>query len=88
MVYGGQDQSRELRPGDRRRGGPGYIHLVCHHDGMPAVTVHVYSPRLDWVGQYRLDEMGVVQREVRPGRNALTAQLVAKGALHGVLERF
>ncbi len=88
MVYGNAHQSRELRPGDTRQGGPGYIHRVSHHEGLPAVTVHVYSPRLDWVGQYRLDEDGVMQREVRPGRNELTEQLVAEGALDGVLERF
>jgi len=88
MVYGAEHQSRTLGVGDTRRGGPGYIHRVSHGDGLPAVTVHVYSPRLDWVGQYRLDEDGVMQREVRPGRNELTEQLVADGALHNVLERF
>ena len=67
--------------GDTRQGGPGYIHRVSHDEGTPAVTVHVYSPRLDWVGQYRLAEDGVVQREVRPGRNELTEQLIADGAL-------
>jgi hypothetical protein len=88
MVYGAEAQSRELRPGDSRQGGPGYIHRVSHSDGEPAVTVHVYSPRLDWVGQYRLAEDGVVRREVRPGRNELTEQLIAEGALQHVLERF
>ena len=88
MVYGAEHQSRKLQEGDTRRGGPGYIHRVSHDDGLPAVTVHVYSPRLDWVGQYRLDEEGVMQREVRPGRNELTEQLVADGALQNVLERF
>ena len=88
MVYGGEHQSHRLRAGDSRQGGPGYIHRVTHDEGRPAVTVHVYSPRLDWVGQYRLAENGVVLREVRPGRNELTAQLVADGALDGVLERF
>ncbi len=88
MVYGGAHQSRTLQEGDTRRGGPGYIHRVGHGGGLPAVTVHVYSPRLDWVGQYRLDEDGVMQREVRPGRNELTEQLVADGALQNVLERF
>ena len=52
------------------------------------MTVHVYSPRLDWVGQYRLGDDGVIKREVRPGRNELTAQLLAEGALEDVLERF
>lgn len=88
MVYGASHQSRALQQGDTRRGGPGYIHRVTHGDGLPAVSVHVYSPRLDWVGQYRLDEDGVMQREVRPGRNELTEQLVADGALQSVLERF
>lgn len=88
MVYGAEHQSRQLRAGDSRQGGPGYIHRVSHDEGAPAVTVHVYSPRLDWVGQYRLDENAVMQREVRPGRNELTAQLVADGALEHVLERF
>jgi hypothetical protein len=50
--------------------------------------VHAYSPRLDWVGQYRVDGDGVVRREVQPGRNELKEQLVAEGALAGVLERF
>ncbi len=88
MVYGGEPQSRRLCEGSARQGGPGYIHRVNHHEGLPAVTVHVYSPRLDWVGQYRLAEDGVVLREVRPGRNELTEQLIADGALEHVLERF
>lgn len=88
MVYGSKHQSRQLRAGDTRQGGPGYIHRVSHDEGEPAVTVHVYSPRLDWVGQYRLAEDGLVRREVRPGRNELTEQLLADGALEHVLERF
>jgi predicted metal-dependent enzyme (double-stranded beta helix superfamily) len=88
MVYGREPQSRILHAGDTRQGGPGYIHRVNHAGGLPAVTVHVYSPRLDWVGQYRLAADGVMQREVRPGRNELTEQLIADGALQHVLERF
>jgi predicted metal-dependent enzyme (double-stranded beta helix superfamily) len=89
MVYGRDHVPLHLRAGDTRRGGPGYIHRVTHEDGEPAVTIHVYSPRLDWVGQYRLDETtGIVRREVRPGRNELTEQLIAEGALEHVLERF
>jgi hypothetical protein len=52
------------------------------------VTVHVYSPRLDWVGQYRIDDEGIVRREVQPGRRELREQLLSDGALQGVLERF
>ena len=88
MVYGSEDVALHLRAGDTRQGGPGYIHRVRHEDGQPAVTIHVYSPRLDWVGQYRLGDDGVVRREVCPGRNELTEQLVAQRALDRVLERF
>jgi hypothetical protein len=34
--------------------------------------LYVYSPRLDWVGQYRVDEKGVFRREPAPGRIELT----------------
>jgi hypothetical protein len=88
LVYGQEHLARRLQRGDTRIGGPGYIHRVAHHDGEPAVTVHVYSPRLDWVGQYRLDDDGIVRREVSPGRNELQAQLIAEGALDNVLQRF
>jgi hypothetical protein len=88
MVYARDHRALHLRPGDTRQGGPGYIHRVTYETGAPAVTIHVYSPRLDWVGQYRLGDDGIVRREVRPGRNELTEQLVADGALANVLERF
>lgn len=88
MRYGGNPLERVLRSGDSRRGDPSYIHRVRHWDGTPAVTIHVYSPRLEWVGQYRLDDDYVVRREPAPGRNELRAQLLAERALHGALERF
>ncbi len=86
--YGAAPVERQLSAGDSRHGDPSYIHRVRHRDGIPAVTIHVYSPRLDWVGQYRLDDDGVVRREPSPGRNELRPQLVSEGALHGALERF
>ena len=52
------------------------------------MTIHVYSPRLDWVGQYRVDDEGIVRREVQPGRRELTAQVLAEGTLGSPLERF
>ena len=67
-----REVEHEVRVGDRRRGGPGYIHRVRHGDGEPAVTIHVYSPRLDEVGQYRVDEHGIMRRETAPGRVELT----------------
>lgn len=88
MVYGSPAIERELTVGMSRRGDPSYIHRVQYLAGEPAVTIHVYSPRLDWVGQYRVDEDGTMRREVQPGRNELKAQLISEGALHGVLERF
>jgi hypothetical protein len=88
MRYGMPAIERHLRPGDSRSGNASYIHRVQHWEGEPAVTIHVYSPRLDWVGQYRVDDDGVVRREPSPGRNELKDQLIAEGALGGVLERF
>lgn len=88
LRYGGDGVERRLRPGDTHHGGPGSIHRVQHLDGEPAVTIHVYSPRLDWVGQYRVDENGIMRREVQPGRRELTPQPIAEGVLAGVLERF
>ena len=72
MRLGEPELAFHLRPGDTRRGGPGYIHRVQYGDGEPAVTIHVYSPRLDEVGQYRVGEDGVMRREPAPGRIELT----------------
>ena len=88
MRYGADPLERHLSTGDSRHGDPSYIHRVRHWDGEPAVTIHVYSPRLEWVGQYRLDDDGVVRREPSPGRNELRPQLISEGALYGALDRF
>jgi hypothetical protein len=88
MRYGGEPIERRLSTGDSRGGDPSYIHRVRHEDGVPAVTIHVYSPPLEWVGQYRLGDDGVVRREPSPGRSELRPQLISEGALHGALERF
>jgi hypothetical protein len=72
LLFGAPERRFRLRAGDTRQGGPGYIHRVRHAQGEPAVTVHVYSPRLDEVGQYRLDADGVMRREPAPGRTELT----------------
>ena len=69
---GAPEVERDVGVGDRRRGNAGYIHRVRHGGGEPAVTIHVYSPRLDEVGQYRVAENGVMRREAAPGRVELT----------------
>ena len=89
LVFGGPPIERHLQSGDLRSGDATYIHRISYEEGAPAVTIHVYSPRLDWVGQYRIDEdTGVVRREPSPGRNELRPQLISAGALQGQLERF
>jgi hypothetical protein len=72
MRLGVPELESQLRPGDTRCGGPGYIHRVQHAAGEPAVTIHVYSPRLDEVGQYRVGADGIMRREPAPGRVELT----------------
>ena len=72
MRLGESELEFRLKPGDSRHGGPGYIHRVQHAGGEPAVTIHVYSPRLDEVGQYRVGADGLIRREAAPGRVELT----------------
>ena len=66
-----------LGEGDSRQGPAGYIHSVRHHAGEPAVSIHCYSPPLMVVGQYRVDEAGVLRREPEHGRRELIDYSVA-----------
>ena len=66
-----------LSEGDSRQGPAGYIHSVGHHIGEPAVSIHCYSPPLLVVGQYRVDETGVLRRETEHGRRELIDYTVA-----------
>jgi predicted metal-dependent enzyme (double-stranded beta helix superfamily) len=72
LRLGADHVEARLAPGGSLNGGPGYIHRIQHADGEPAVTIHVYSPLLDWVGQYRVDGDGILRREPAPGRTELT----------------
>ena len=72
LRFGEPEVEFQLRAGDTRNGGPGYIHRVRYATGTPAVTIHVYSPRLVEVGQYRVDDTGIMRREPAPGRVELT----------------
>jgi hypothetical protein len=62
---------RALAPGAMQLGAAGYIHSVTHLAGLPAVTVHAYSPPLVQVGQYRSGPSGELLREQQHGRQEL-----------------
>jgi quercetin dioxygenase-like cupin family protein len=70
----------ELRPGDTRQGPAGYIHSVAHGEGVPAVSIHCYSPPLMKVGQYRVDPDGVLRRDAEHGRRELVDETIARVA--------
>jgi quercetin dioxygenase-like cupin family protein len=72
--------SFELRPGDTRQGPAGYIHSVAHGEGIPAVSIHCYSPPLMRVGQYRVDSEGVLRRDAEHGRRELVDETIARVA--------
>jgi predicted metal-dependent enzyme (double-stranded beta helix superfamily) len=72
--------SLELRPGDTRQGPAGYIHSVAHAEGVPAVSIHCYSPPLMKVGQYRVDPHGVLRRDAEHGRRELVDETIARVA--------
>jgi len=63
---------RSLSVGDTRAAGSDYIHCLEWETGSPALSVHVYSPPLTFVGQYRYDDEGVLRREAQSGRDELT----------------
>jgi hypothetical protein len=67
-----------MTPGVSRQGPPGYIHSVAHVGGEPAVTIHAYSPPLERVGQYRVDEHGVLRRSIEHGRQELLDHSIAE----------
>jgi hypothetical protein len=70
----------ELCPGDTRRGPAGYIHSVAHREGEPAVSIHCYSPPLMRVGQYRVDDGGILRRDAEHGRRELVDETIARVA--------
>jgi predicted metal-dependent enzyme (double-stranded beta helix superfamily) len=72
--------SEALRPGDTRQGPAGYIHSVAHAEGVPAVSIHCYSPPLMKVGQYRVDPDGVLRRDAEHGRRELVDETIARVA--------
>lgn len=68
----GPPRGETLECGDSRCAGSEYIHCLEWESGEPAVSVHVYSPPLRVVGQYREGTNGALLRETQSGRDELT----------------
>jgi predicted metal-dependent enzyme (double-stranded beta helix superfamily) len=50
-----------LATGRLRFFGPHYVHQVTNGHARPAVSVHVYAPRLSVMNTYRVDDTGLVR---------------------------
>ena len=68
----------EMTEGSCREGGAGYIHSVAWGSGEPAISIHAYSPPLVRVGQFTVDEQGVLTRQVTHGRQELMDNSIAE----------
>jgi mannose-6-phosphate isomerase-like protein (cupin superfamily) len=51
--------SRALETGRCRVFGPRYVHQVANTGGIPAVSVHVYTPGLTVMNRYRVEPAGL-----------------------------
>jgi hypothetical protein len=71
----------EMEPGISRQGDAGYIHSVAFlkhgAESSPAVSIHAYSPPLTQMGQYRVDEDGILFRHNVHGRQELLDHSIA-----------
>jgi hypothetical protein len=65
VATGGAGRPRELRneltAGRLRYFGPHYVHQVTNTAAEPAVSVHVYAPRLSLMNTYAVDDAGLVR---------------------------
>ena len=68
----------EMEVGLTREGGPGYIHSVAYGHGDPAISIHAYSPPLMRVGQFSVDEEGIMYRRITHGRQELMDNTIAE----------
>jgi hypothetical protein len=50
------------------------IHRVFHAGGVPAVTIHAYSPPLARTGAYRIGPDGELERELVSSENELPTE--------------
>lgn len=56
-----RETSTELATGRLRFFGPHHVHQVSNGGDEPAVSVHVYAPRLTIMNTYRVEETGLVR---------------------------
>lgn len=78
MLIAGGSTVLEMTPGVVSGGPGGYIHSVAHATGDPAITIHAYSPPLMRVGQYKVDDDGILRREPEHGRKELVDATIAR----------
>jgi predicted metal-dependent enzyme (double-stranded beta helix superfamily) len=62
LAIDGPPRERTFAAGDAFHFSPADIHRVRHAGSDPAVTLHVYSPPLDRLGAYAVDDDGVLAR--------------------------
>jgi predicted metal-dependent enzyme (double-stranded beta helix superfamily) len=62
LVLGGPPVARVVAAGEGFTFGPSDIHRVSHAGGVPAVTVHAYSPPLWRMGAYEVLASGELRR--------------------------
>ena len=55
------DTTADLSAGRVRHFGPNYVHQVTNTADEPAVSVHVYTPGLEWMNTYRIDGGSLVR---------------------------
>ena len=66
LNVGGPPISRVYAAGGVLDFSPSDIHRVSHEPGVPAVTIHVYSPPLSRMGAYVFEPGGALRRESLP----------------------
>jgi hypothetical protein len=74
LVLDGPPLDRVYAAGEVLAFSPADIHRVRHAGTDPAVTLHVYSPPLQRMGAYFVDERGVLARHSTPASDELRPQ--------------
>jgi predicted metal-dependent enzyme (double-stranded beta helix superfamily) len=59
---GGQPATRIIGAGERFSFGPDHIHRLAGHEDR-SISIHAYSPPLWRLGQYTIDQAGVMRRQ-------------------------